>query len=133
MASSPSGVNPDYRPLKFIGEKISVEFDVPPALTKRPGCPDRFGWKGETWRVESLISEWHDFSRKGRAAHNMRPEHAATAKLKGSFGVGRNYFRVRAGGGRVFDMYYDRAPKNTEDRAGSWFLVSELEDAERGS
>ncbi|MFH1864603.1 MAG: DUF6504 family protein [Candidatus Eisenbacteria bacterium] len=42
-------------------------------------------------------------------------------------GVGRHYFRVRTDDGRVFDLYYDRAPKDTADRKGSWHLLMEME------
>jgi len=27
----------------------------------------------------------------------------------------------------VFDLYYDRAPKDTVDRKGSWHLLREME------
>jgi len=59
-------------------------------------------------------------------ALNMTTEHAAVAARRGSWGVGRDYYRVRTAGGRVFDLYYDRAPKGSDDRGGGWFLFREM-------
>lgn len=117
---------PDYRPLRFIAETIEAHFDQPPALEKRPGCPNGFTWRGETFRVVEVLSEWRDYRRRGRMAHNMKPEHLTVAEGRGSWGVGRHYFQVKVEGGRVFEMYYDRAPKDTGHRKGAWFLVQEL-------
>ena len=112
--------------LHFIGEPIQVQFDHPPPLEKKPGCPDRFVWREETYHVVELLSEWRDYGRKGRMASNMRPSHTATASRRGSWGVGRNYFRVRIESGQVFDLYYDRAPKSIDDRKGVWYLYREM-------
>ena len=115
-----------YRRLQFIGEPVEVAFDHPPALEKKPGCPDRFLWHGTTYRVVEKLNEWHEYGRKGRMARNMQPSHAAAAERRGSWGVGRDYFHVRTAGGRVFELYYDRAPQDAGRRKGAWFLVSEL-------
>jgi hypothetical protein len=116
----------DAQPLHFIGEPIEVEFDEPPLLEKKPDCPDRFTWRDETYEIAAVLNEWEDFTRRGRSARNMRPAHAAVAANRGSWGVGRTYFRVRTGGERVFDLYYDRAPKSADDRKGQWFLYREM-------
>jgi Cof subfamily protein (haloacid dehalogenase superfamily) len=123
----------DYEPLSFIGEAITAGFDHPPMLEKKPGCPDFFIWRGETYRVERMLAEWSDYARRGRSARNMQPAHAAVAAQRGSWGVGRYYFRVLVdgpavpgSGPRVFEIYYDRAPKGSDHRKGQWFLVSEL-------
>ncbi len=63
-------------------------------------------------------------------ATNMRAEHAARASQRGSWGVGRDYYRVRTDTGQVFELYYDRAPKGSRDRKGAWFLDRELSDSE---
>jgi len=44
-------------------------------------------------------------------------------------GVGRFYFRVRVDGGQIYDIYYDRAPKDADRRKGQWFLYRELREA----
>ncbi len=122
-------------PLHFIGEAITVEFDEPPLWEKKPGCPNRFIWRDEIYRVAEMVSEWADYTRRGRAARNMiwlgqiKPQHAAVAATRGSWGVGRYYFQVRTTTGRFFELYYDRAPKGSDERKGAWFLVSELEDS----
>lgn len=116
----------DTKPLRFISEPIQVQFREPPVMEKKPGCPDRFIWRGETHRITKKLGEWFDYSRRGHMAHNMTPSHAANAGLRGSWGVGRFYFRVQTNAGRVFDLYYDRAPKNVDHRKGDWYLFREL-------
>jgi hypothetical protein len=118
-------------PLRFIGEQISVEFDQAPALDKRPGCPDRFVWQGQTFEITEKLSEWHDYRRRGRMAHNMRDSHLRSAARQGSWGVGRDYHRVRTHTGRIFDLYYDRAPDGTDQRKGTWFLYREMTSEEQ--
>ncbi len=113
-------------PLHFIGETIEVRFDTPPALEKKPHCPDGFTWNGVAYRVTEMLAEWSDFSRRGRMARNMQPQHAEVASGRGSIGVGRFYFRVRVDTGQVFDLYYDRVIVSADDRKGRWFLYREM-------
>ena len=117
----------DYKPIRFIGEAVEVLFDRPPALEKKPGPPDRFTWQDESFVVDAILSEWHDYGRKGRMARNMQPRHAQRASRKGSWGVGQDYYRVLTDGGRVFDLYYDRASRGVDQRKGEWVLYRELE------
>lgn len=112
--------------LHFIGEEIEIHFDLPPARQKTPPCPDAFTWGERTYRVMEKISEWKDFTRRGRMARNMRPAHAAVAAERGSLGVGRFYFRVRTDTSQIFDLYYDREIKDVDDRLGHWFLYREM-------
>ena len=109
---------------RFIAETIEVQWNEPPALEKSPDCPAAFTWRGETYRVVEKIGEWRDYARRGRMARNMMPQHAAVATERGSWGVGRFYFRVRTEGGHVYELYYDRAPAKA--RKGQWFLYQEL-------
>jgi hypothetical protein len=112
-------------PVHFIGEPIEVIFDQIPALEKKPPCPNGFLWQGQTYRVTAELAEWVDFERRGKMAKNMQPEHASRALLKGSWGVGRFFFRVQVEGGRTFELYYDRAPQDANRRKGTWFLLLE--------
>lgn len=116
----------DAKPILFVGEPIVVEYDQPPILEKKPDCPDRFIWRGKTYPVIALLGEWTDYRRRGQMARNMRPEHAATASRRGSLGVGQFFFRVQTENNQVFDLYYDRAPKDVDHRKGGWFLFQEL-------
>lgn len=119
----------EYKKLKvkhFIGEPIIVQFSTPPPHSKKPTCPDSFIWRGENYQIDSLVSEWRDFSRRGRMANNMQPQHAQAASKRGSWGVGRFFFEVLSQEGNLFRLYYDRAPKDAFDRSGSWFLLAEL-------
>jgi hypothetical protein len=112
--------------LQFIGEAIEVEFDRAPKLEKDPTCPNRFIWRDQTYAIVELLGEWRDYGRRDRMTSNMRPEHAATAAQRGSWGVGRIFFRVLTDSTQLFDLYYDRAPKNVRERKGGWYLFREL-------
>jgi hypothetical protein len=112
-------------PLHFLDLPIEVVYLQPPILEKEPGCPDGFIWSGQEYRVIELLAEWRDNRRRGRMARNMSPEHAERALLKGSWGVGRFFFRVRVDSGQVFEIYYDRAPLGADDRKGHWFIYLE--------
>jgi hypothetical protein len=115
----------DEFPLAFIDEPVEVTFQSPPVYRKSPPCPSAFVWRGETYPIVELLETWQDYRRRGRMARNMRPEHAVVASHRGSWGVGRFYFRVRVEDGRVFDLYYDRAPESAGDRMGHWLLLGE--------
>jgi len=115
-------------PLHFIGDAITVEHKIPPPLLKKPDAPDSFIWKGQRFLVAEKLSAWVDYARRGRMARNMQPQHLNSALRRGSWGVGRFYFRVRTEDGRCFDLYYDRAPEEAGDRGGHWFLYRELQE-----
>jgi hypothetical protein len=118
----------NYQPIHFFDDPIQPVFDSPPAREKTPDCPDGFVWNEKTYRVTTMLSSWSDFARRGKMARNMRPAHAAVAAGRGSLNVGRFYFRVLADTGQVFDIYYDRAMRNVDDRKGQWFIYRELEE-----
>lgn len=128
----------EFTPLHFLDQPIEPIFDTPPALEKSPACPNGFIWEGKTYRAIEMLSAWTDFKRRGKMARNMQPEHAAVASNRGSLNVGRFYFRVRvlmpnsstAGQAlmQIFDIYYDRAMKNVDDRKGQWVVYRELRE-----
>ncbi len=119
----------DMKPLRFINEAVEVFFDRPPALEKKPGPPSGFVWRGERFVVVEVLSEWHNYQRHGRMERNMQPQHASAAERRGSWGVGQDYYRVRTQNERLFDIYYDRSPKDVDRRKGAWFLDRELSQA----
>ena len=116
----------DFTPLHFYDHPIQPVFDTPPALEKSPDCPNGFVWDDKTYRITEMLAAWTDFKRRGKMARNMQPQHLATASQRGSLNVGRFYFRVRTDTNQIFDIYYDRAMKNVDDRKGQWFLYREL-------
>lgn len=120
-----------YRPTRFIDAEIRVGHAEPPALSKKPGPPDSFVWNNRTFPVLEVLSTWSRYERRGRMAANKQPAHLDTAERRGSWGVGRFYFRVRTPSG-VFDLYYDRAPQGAGDRTGHWILWRELQPASPG-
>ena len=109
---------------QFISEEIEVEFDKKLILEKKPPCPISFRWQGEVFDINELIPFWFDYERKGKQARNMRNTHLARARKKGSWGVGRFYFKVRDELGKIVVIYYDRSPKNVLDKKGRWILFS---------
>jgi hypothetical protein len=137
-----------YQSLHFYDHPIEPIFDTPPAREKTPDCPNGFIWEEKTYRVSEMLSAWSDFARRGKMARNMRPAHATVAAGRGSLNVGRFYFRVRvtlssssisspkgtAGQtsgqtkSQIFDIYYDRAMKNVDDRKGQWFVYREMRE-----
>lgn len=111
--------------MRFIDEPIEVEQGGQALLEKVPRCPLRFRWQGQDFEIVETLAEWQDFRRRGRMARNMTPPHRSRAERVGSWGVGRFYFRVRTACGRVFEIYYDRAPVDADDRKGRWVLYAE--------
>ena len=115
-----------YQALRFISESIEVMFDKLPLTEKKPGPPDGFLWHGVEYRISDVLSQWQDFERRGAMAHNMRPSSIKKALRRGSYGVGRFYFRVRTESGQIFELYYDRVVKSVDERKGEWILFREL-------
>ena len=120
----------DFIPIHFLDQPIEPVFDAPPALEKSPDCPNGFIWGDKTYRIIEMLSSWVDFKRRGKMARNMQPQHATRASTRGSLNVGRFYFRVVTDTEQVFDIYYDRAMKNVDDRKGQWVLYREMEMGE---
>lgn len=128
----------NYQPIHFFDRPIEPIFDTPPAREKTPDCPNGFLWEEKTYRVVEMLSSWSDFTRRGKMARNMRPAHAVVASSRGSLNVGRFYFRVRVvlsssstaahPESQIFDIYYDRAMKNVDDRKGQWFIYREMRE-----
>ena len=114
---------PDSR---FILYPITVAWDDPPLLKKKPRCPDRFTWLEREFTIVELLGEWRDYGRRGRMASNMRPGNSRRARRRGSRGVGRFYYRVRVRGGRVFELYFDRAAAGKNPAEEGWFISREI-------
>jgi len=111
---------------KFIDEPIDVTFNSAFVLKKEPECPSSFSRGSSSFKIEKIVSEWKDFSRRGRFSRNMRTAHAQRAAKKGSMGVGRFYFRVVTDSGRIFDLYFDRSSLKKEKNRSGWVLFREI-------
>ena len=123
-------------PARFIGAPIKVAYDRPPTLEKQPGPPDGFTWEGRTYRVAAVLREWHDYRQRGKTKTFYIKERgsyrAKAAERRGSWGIGRDYYRVRTEAGEVFDLYYDRSPRGAGGRKGSWFLFRQVFEEQAG-
>jgi hypothetical protein len=117
-------------PARFIGLPVDVIHDEPPVMEKRPGPPDGFTWEGRTYRVAGVLKEWHDYQPRGKSLTFYVKEQgsfrAKAARRRGSWGVGRDYFRIRTDEAEVFDIYYDRDPNGPGGRKGTWYLFRQI-------
>ena len=116
--------------MEFYAEEIDVRFDWEPVLEKRPGLPAAFSWRGKEYLIVELLKEWHDYRQRGKSAAFYQKERgsfrAKSAQRRGSWGVGRDFYRVRTDSGEIFDIYYDRTPKGSE-KIGQWVLFRKLD------
>jgi len=110
---------------EFYSEEIEACFEEEPLLEKRPGLPSGFIWRGREYRIVELQREWHDYRKRGKSAAFYEKERGAywvrASQRRGSWGVGRDYYRVLTDTSEVFDIYYDRKPKGGKSKGG-WFL-----------
>lgn len=111
--------------MEFYADEIEVRFAQEPVLEKRPGPPSAFTWRGREYVVVELLKEWHDYRKRGKTKTLYEKERGSywvkSGQRRGSWGVGRDYYRVRTASGEIFDVYYDRAPKG-RDKIGQWIL-----------
>lgn len=110
--------------MTFVDEPIQVIYKNLPLLEKVPTCPNAFLWREEEYLITAVLQEWKRFERKGRMARNMSPAHARRAASRGSWGVGKYYFKVQTSTGHTAVIYYDRAPEGSDEPKGSWTLFS---------
>ena len=110
----------------FLLDPLTVSWDKPPLLEKKPRCPDRFTWHERQYEIVEVQGEWRNYGRRGRMASNMRSENARRARLRGSRGVGRFYYRVLVRGGRIYEIYFDRAAAGKILGERGWFISREI-------
>jgi len=116
--------------MQFIGREISVKLPSGFSLEKKPPVPDTFNWHGKIHSVVEMLANWHRYGKPEiRTQGGRAPYFVRSGRSQGSWGQGRVYYRVRTEEGRLFDLYYDRAPKG-QRRAGAWFLWRELSAGE---
>lgn len=115
----------------FYSESINVRFEKQPFLEKKPGIPSSFSWRGKSYTITKLIKEWHDYRRR-KKIHKIFSGKRSPVPLtkpgnRGSWGVGRDYYRVQTSSGEIFDIYYDRRPKGQKIK-GEWVLLKQVDD-----
>ena len=123
-------------PSEFYADEIEVRFEEEPVIEKKPGVPSAFTWQGREYEVVELLKEWHDYRKRGKTRTFYERERGSywvkKSQRQGSWGVGRDNYRVLTAGGEVFDIYYDRAPRGRK-RIGQWVLLRRSdEDEETG-
>jgi hypothetical protein len=110
-------------------EPIEVDFKREPLLEKKPGIPTSFSWRERVYLITGLIKEWHDYRlrKKMHKFYSGRRGNAPSMKpgMRGSWGVGRDYYRVQTDSGETFDIYYDRKPRGQKIK-GEWVLLKKV-------
>jgi hypothetical protein len=118
--------------MEFYADEIEVRFEETPIVAKRPGPPAAFTWRDQEYVIVELLKEWHDYRKRGKTKTFYEKERGSywvkSGQRRGSWGVGRDYYRVRTASGEIFDIYYDRAPKG-RDRGGQWILSRRMKGA----
>lgn len=112
--------------MRFIGQEITVTLPSGFAFEKKPPAPESFRWQGKLHSVSEILATWRRYGKPGLRTQGGRPPYyVRSGRGQGSWGQGRVYYRLRTETGRLFDLYYDRAPEG-QRRAGSWRLWREL-------
>ncbi|MBU6998752.1 MAG: hypothetical protein HXS41_05470 [Theionarchaea archaeon] len=113
----------------FYCEPITVTFNREPLLEKKTGPPSAFVWRETSYTIIAVLRTWHDYNQRGRLdfLYDEKRGNAPRMTLgkRGSWGVGRDYYRVETDSGEVFDLYYDRAPR--KHKKGEWILLKKVE------
>lgn len=109
---------------EFIGEPIEVVLPPEAHPPRSPPAPEEFHWRRRVYRVEAVFQQWWDFDRQSRRQQSYGEEYQRTASRRGSYGMGRCYYLVRAAG-EIFLIYYDRRPSSGSP-GGSWVLLHRL-------
>jgi hypothetical protein len=112
----------------FISAVIEALFHREPAIKKRAGPPDAFVWDGRRFEVVEVLSEWHDYDKRREIGETRRSQ-SQLYRQRGSWGLGRDWYRVQTGEGRLFDLYYERRPRS-RTVIGSWVLYCELDETD---
>lgn len=91
---------------QFVSEPVVVE------LSGVPAVPESFTWRGTTLKVSEVLAEWQDwgFGATHPAARNWKTRRH------------RNYYRVRAVDGKLYELYLDRGSGRRR-----WYLYQVLD------
>ena len=96
-------------------------FESEPVVRRRAGAPDAFLWEEDRIVIVETLRTWSEAGQPWwrRRRWRNRRQHVSS--------LGRDYYRVRTAGGRIFDLYYDR---RLEGRTigGKWILWRELDE-----
>lgn len=119
---------------RFIGDEITPVFAEQPELEKKTGAPTGFVWRDRQYTISRVIREWHEYDQGRGAAHTAgRPPFSQRGVMnRGSWGAGKDCYRVLAHDGRIYDLYYDRRPKG-KDRKGRWVLFRDFGEITEGT
>ena len=104
-------------------EPVEVTEHAAPAWPGAAPEPRAFRWRGQDYRVVTLIKRWQDDPARARG---MRGPGALPFASGAAAQPGRTYFRVRTGDGAVFDLAHDPG------RPRPWVLLRRLSPGSPG-
>jgi phosphoribosylglycinamide formyltransferase-1 len=97
---------------RFVGEALAPvadTFDTGRMAAGGPGLPRAFVWRGETLEIAAVERTWQE---TGPCRHGSPEVY-----------VRKHWFEVRARGGTVLRLYFDRRPRGGRG-AARWWLFS---------
>lgn len=95
---------------RFLDRPIAV------VTTGEVRVPASFVLDGREYQVAEVLSEWPDY---GYGSIPLQRRHWWQRRH-------RNYYLLRTGEGRVFEVYHERGTKLAQARAGQWFVTRQL-------
>ena len=73
-----------------------------------PGLPGAFVWRGDEYRVETVLEQWKQVdARDGNEKYTRK-----------------HWYRVRIAGGQEMTLYFLRHASSAKSRKARWFLFS---------
>lgn len=97
--------------MQLINERITVELHAPGGGVREPLA---FTWRGHRYEVREIVSAWVD--------HGFGAGEATKTWYNRRH---RNYYRLAADDGRLYDIYLDRSGSRRE-----WILARVMERSE---
>jgi hypothetical protein len=91
-------------------EPLLEELAERPFLAGEPALPSSFRWRGDVYRIESILESWKEYSTGSRSM----PERY----LK------KHWFRLRVSGGTEMKIYFERSVRSKGGAKTRWWLYT---------
>jgi hypothetical protein len=108
---------------QFVGERIEPvpgTGDAAQASRGSPGLPQRFTWRGTTYKVAEVLKTW-------RVTGPMK----GSSRGEGEQYVRKHWFLVRTASGEEMTLYFERQARSGRQRKKRWWLFTVKRPAAR--